>query len=227
MRHLCLAAISGAFIATGAVADTVELTITGTWTAADFDVSHTDAAATPATRDDDLVFGFAPFDGSLSFTLVVDTATEVVYLPGPDPVTTPFYGYTGVTLKNPIVFGSATFETSGILTGLVGPNGATAALWTNADLDNASPTQLSFRVGGTFDGSGNADLFVGTRNAGPGGLSFGDQFLLWEYFGEEIRSSTFTAVSTGAPAVPLPAPALMLAGGLAGLGLIRRRGRRA
>ena len=104
-----------------AQADIVELQITASWTASDFDVSST------LFGDDNRVFGVAPSEGSTSFTLLVDTSSVVSYTTGEFDVTHDWFGYTNVTLAGTHTFGSASWETHDILTNLVGPNASTAA----------------------------------------------------------------------------------------------------
>lgn len=204
-----------------AKASSVDLTITGAWIASDYDVSST-GPTTGATgvpqEDDDLVFGTAPSAGSTSFTLRVDTSSVVSFATGQFGVTHDWFGYDLVSLPGGHSFGSASWDTSDILTGLVGPNGSTAALWTDTDLTLGDPTKVSFRMFGDWEGS-SADLFVGSRTA----TTIGDQFLMWEYFGgEEIRSSSYSASVTAAAPVPLPAGAVLLLTGLGALAAARR-----
>ena len=181
-------------LAANAQAALVSLSITGSWTAADYDVSSTGPTAGALgipEENDDLVFGTAPSAGSTTFTLLVNTAGAHFFPTGALGVTHDWYGYTNVILVGTHTFGSASWVTSDILTGLVGPGGATAALWTNTDISVASPTLLSFRMFGSWEGS-NADMFIGSRTA----TTIGTQFLLWEYFGgEEIRSRSYSASS--------------------------------
>ena len=227
-----LAAIGLLTAASAASAATVELTVTGTWTAGDFDVSG--AAGSLPEGDDDLVFGIAPSAGSLSFTLLVDTSSVVAHPAGVGafPPANDFFGYDIVSFKDPVSLGTATWDTSDILTGLVGPYGSTAALWSDTDLSTlVDPMDISFRAGGEWTGTGGtgtADLFTGTRfalDSDGTGMDYTDQFLIWEYFGgEEIRFNGFEiSVAPSAPAVPLPASSLLLIAGLGGLATLRRR----
>lgn len=201
------------FLPFGVSASVIQLDITGSWVAADYDVSSTgpDSPAGIPEEDDDLVFGTSPSDGSITFSLLVDTASPTVFNTGDFGVTHDWYGYSNVTLKAPVSFGSATWDGTGILNSLVGPNGATAALWTDTDLTAAAPSLLSFRMFGDWEGA-TADVFFGSRTA----TTISESFLMWEYFnGEEIRSASYSA--NLAP-VPLPAGMVMLMTGLAGLG---------
>ncbi|SFR14135.1 VPLPA-CTERM sorting domain-containing protein [Poseidonocella sedimentorum] len=212
MRHVLTLFITilGLALPPAASAATTELTITGLWTAADYDVSSA------LYGDDDLVFGTSPSRGSLSFTLLVDTSSPTVFPSGTAGVTHDWYGYSSVTLKSTVTFGTATFTAASAITDLDGPSGSSAKLWTDTDITTADPTRLSFRIQGSWPG-GAADAFFGSRTT----ASIGDQFLLWEYFdGEEIRSSSYTA---SAAAVPLPAGGLLLLTALAGLTAARRK----
>jgi len=158
----------------------------------------------------------APSDGSTTFTLRVDTSSVVHFATGDFGVTHDWYGYDMVELLGGHSFGSASWDTSDLSTGLIGPNSATATLWTDADISLANPSLLSLRMFGDWEGN-NADMFIGSRTA----TTIGSQFLMWEYFGgEEIRSASYSAATS---AVPLPAPALLLMAGLAALGGMKRR----
>lgn len=201
----------------------VELDISASWTAADYDVSSTGpsvGATGVPQEDDDKVFGVAPSDGSINFTLLVDTSAVTSFNTGDFGVTHDWYGYSNVSLKNDVTFGSAIWSTADILTGLVGPNGITASLWTNSNLGaGIDPTLLSFRMFGSWEGS-NADMFIGSRTA----TTISDSFLMWEYFGgEEIRSAGYSA---SVDPVPLPAGMMLMLTGLAGLGGARALRRR-
>ena len=197
----------------------VELTLTPSWTTADYDVSSTGpsvGAAGIPEEDDDLVFGVSPSDGSLSFSLTVETSDVVSFTGGAFGTTHDWYGYNTVSLTAPFTFGSASWETSDILTALDGPNGTSAALWTDTDLSVAAPGLVSFRMIGDWEGN-SADMFFGSRTL----TTISSTFLMWEYYeGEEIRSTTYT---TRVSSVPLPAGAVLLATGLAGFGAMRRR----
>ncbi|WP_168797766.1 VPLPA-CTERM sorting domain-containing protein [Aliishimia ponticola] len=224
---LPLAAAGAMWLATTASAAVIELDVTASWTAADFDVSSTGTSSpsAPPEDNDDLVFGIAPSAGSINFTLLVDTASVVSYPAGGSvAVVHDHFGYSDVSLKDPVTLGSATWETSDILTTLIGPDGAEAALWTDTDLTAGDPTLLSFRMFGEWagtGGTGTADLFFGSRSVGPSGYQISDSFLAWEYFGgEEIRTTGYSA--SVAP-VPLPAGAALLATGLLGFAATRRR----
>lgn len=231
MRCTAAAAILAAttLFANSAQASVVELVVTGSWSSTDYDVSSTGptVGATGAPEeDDDKVFGTDPADGSVTFSLLVDTSSVSSFLTtGPDPVVHDFFGYSNVTLKDPVTIGDATWDSTSSLTSLVGPGGASALLWTDTDLTTGSPSLLSFRMFGTWAGTGatgSADMFIGPRTVGGSGMSIGTQFLTWEYFGgEEIRSNTYSA--SIAPAVPLPATSLLMIGGLAGFTAMRRR----
>ncbi|SLN33077.1 hypothetical protein PEL8287_01608 [Roseovarius litorisediminis] len=201
-----------------APAAVVDLEITGSWQASDYDVTSAgpDSPLGIPEENDDKVFGTSPSAGSTTFTLQVETSSVVHFATGEFGVTHDWFGYDLVSLPGGHSFGSATWDTADILTGLVGPNGSTAALWTDTDLTLADPTRLSFRMFGDWEGS-NADLFIGSRTA----TTIGDQFLMWEYFGgEEIRSSSYSA-SVGA--VPLPASSLLLLSGLFAVSRLRKR----
>lgn len=222
----CLAALCLA-IAPAAHASVVELVLTGSWAASDFDVSSTGTTnpSDPAEDNDDLVFGLAPSAGSISVTLLVDTSSVTSYLVGgPETVAHDHFGYTDVTLKDPVSLGTASWDTSDILTGLIGPGGTGASLWTDVDLTTGAPTLASFRMFGDWagtGGSGTADMFFGSRILSGSGYEITDSFLAWEFYqGEEIRSSDYTAAI--APVVPLPASVLFLAAGLGGFAGLRR-----
>ncbi len=170
----------------------VYLSITGSWTAANYDVSSTGTggAIEIPEEDDNLVFGTAPSDGSTTFTLRVDTSSAVSFATGYNGITHDWYGYSDVTLLGTHTFGSASWKTADILTGLVGVDNLTKALWTDTDIALADPTRLSFRMFGDWVGN-TADLFIGTNRTIT---TIGTKFLLWEYFGgEEIRSGTYSA----------------------------------
>jgi hypothetical protein len=183
--------ISGSVI--GTVTDTVDLCITGRWTADDFTVASPPTADDPAF--DGKVFGVAPSSGSTSIHLKVDT-TGYLFFQDPYGQGHDLYGYSGVTLGSPPhTFGTATWEN--ILPGMQGPDGAEAALWTDTDLTSAAPTLITLRMMGEApelrelceaDRPCSADIFFEGRFRPP-------KFLLWEFYaGEEIRNQTYTAV---------------------------------
>jgi len=198
----------------------VNLQVTGTWTASDYDVSSTGPSAGALgipEENDDLVFGTAPADGSTTFTLRVDTSSAVSFSMGYNGITHDWYGYSDVSLVGVHTFGSASWESGDILTDLVGVDGLTKALWTDTDIAVASPSLLSFRMFGDWEGN-TADMFFGSRTA----TTIGNQFLLWEYFeGEEIRSASYSATAS---VVPVPAAVWLFGTALVGLaGFSRRR----
>ena len=211
----CLLAFSSVVHAT-----IVDLTISGSWTADDYDVSSTgpDGGLGIPEEDDDLVFGTAASDGSTTFTLRVNTDSAVSYATGYNGITHDWFGYSDVSLLGTHTFGSASWTTDDILTGLVGVDGLTKALWTDTDIASADPTRLSFRMFGDWEGN-NADLFIGSRTT----TTIGNQFLMWEYYqGEEIRSNTYSAVAV-TQSVPEPATVFLLGVGLAGLGFASKK----
>jgi hypothetical protein len=184
-------------------AEVVELTITGYWSDKDIKVTNgSDKSYNLADpKFDGKIFGIAPAAGDLSLRLLVNT-NGVIFFPKGTTFTTDrtgtyslshdFYGYKQVTLVDETYsFGSATWKSDGILTGLEGPSDTKAALWTDVDLTQADPARISFRMFGQAPGL-TTDLFIGSRTP----FSIGPQFLLWEYYkGEEIRSSKYTAKS--------------------------------
>ena len=177
-------------------AEIVDVTITASWTAGDYDVSSTgpsSGALGIPEEDDDLVFGTEPSAGSTSFTLRVNTDSAVSFAAGYNGITHDWYGYSDVTLVGTHTFGSASWTTADILTGLEGVDGLTKALWTDTDIRISHPTVLSFRMFGDWEGS-SADMFFGSRTP----TTISNRFLMWEYFaGEEIRvsSNAYTAVA--------------------------------
>ncbi len=196
-------------------ASTVDLTITGSWTESDYDVSSTGptvGALGIAEENDDLVFGTAPSSGSTTFTLRINTDSAVSFATGYAGITHDWFGYSDVTLLGTHTFGSASWTTSDILTNLVGVDGLMKALWTDTDIASADPSRLSFRMFGDWEGN-TADMFFGSRTT----TTIGNQFLMWEYYeGEEIRSNTYSAVAQTV-AAPEPATLLLLGLGLAGI----------
>jgi len=201
-------------------ASIVDLTITGSWTASDYDVSSTgpDSALGIPEENDDLVFGTAPSDGSTTFTLRVNTDSAVGFATGYNGITHDWFGYSDVQLLGTHTFGSASWTTSGIVTGLVGVDGLTKALWTDTDIAVADPTRLSFRMFGGWEGS-SADLFIGSRTT----TTIGNQFLMWEYYrGEEIRSNNYSATAE-VQGVPEPATLALFGLGLLGIAYSRKK----
>lgn len=178
-------------------AEIIDLVITGSWDAADFDVSSTgpDYPIGDPQGDDDKVFGVAPSDGSTTFSIRVDTSSSTPLFPagylsnGTDVLAHDWIGYTNVTLIGTHTFGSATWENNGIVTSLEGVNGFNAALWTDTDITTGIPSRMCFRMFGEGDDL-NADLYVGDLT----NTIIGTRFLIWEYYGgEEIRSNSYTA----------------------------------
>lgn len=203
-----------------AQASIVDLTITGSWTASDYDVSSTgpDSALGISEENDDLVFGTAPSDGSTTFTLRVNTDSAVGFATGYNGITHDWFGYSDVQLLGTHTFGSASWTTSGIVTGLVGVDGLTKALWTDTDIAAAAPTRLSFRMFGGWEGN-SADLFIGSRTT----TTIGNQFLMWEYYGgEEIRSNNYSATAE-VQGVPEPATLALFGLGLLGIAYSRKK----
>ncbi len=213
-----VAALSG--FAPLAAAIPVDLTVTASWTATNFDVSSTgpNAPLGISEENDDKVFGIAPSAGSTSFVLRVETDSAVSYASGYNGITHDWFGYSEVELLGTHTLGTASWTTVDILTNLVGVDGLTRALWTDADITAANPTRLSVRMFGDWDGS-TADLFVGPRTT----TTIGTQFLAWEYFGgEEIRTNNYTVISSAA-AVPEPTTIALIGVGLLGCMAYRRQ----
>lgn len=185
--------------ALSAQAGVIDLKITASWNATDYDVSSTgpDSPLGIPEENDDKVFGISPSAGSTTFTLRVDTSSAVFYASGYNGITHDWYGYSDVSLVGTHTFGSASWETSDILTNLVGVDGVQKALWTDTDIAAVDPTRLSFRMFGDWEGR-SADLFIGSRTT----TTISKSFLMWEYYnGEEIRTSnTVTANSVSEPA---------------------------
>jgi hypothetical protein len=174
--------------------DMVYLEVTGSWTPANYYVQSTGptmGARRIPQENDDMVFGVAPSAGSTTFTLLVDTSTVQYFPMGYQGAAHPWYGYNGVQIVGTHRFGTAWWTTSSILTGLIGPGGARAALWTNKDLRTADPTLLSIRMFGHWSGY-TADLFVGIRT----NTTIYESFMLAEYYnGEHLFSESNAAVS--------------------------------
>lgn len=216
-RSLLIAALFS--LAPVAQATIVDLTVTGTWTAADYDVSSTgpDFPLSIPEENDDKVFGVSPSDGSISFTLQVNTDTAVSFTTGYNGITHDWFGYSDVTLLAPVSFGTATWDDSDILRSLVGVDGLKRALWTDANISLADPTRLSFRMMGDWDGR-TADMFFGSRTS----TTIGSTFLMWEYYkGEEIRSNTYSASSGRSVPEPGILPLVIL--GLVVIGYSQRK----
>lgn len=227
IAKLLAATLITACAMSSAQAAIIDLTITATWEASDFDVSSTGpspGAIGIPEEDDDLVFGVAPSAGSTSFTLRVNTSPVVSFSSGDFGVTHDWFGYSDVQLVGTHTFGTASWTTSDILTALEGPNGSSAALWVDTDLSVAAPSLISFRMQGDWTGEA-ADLFVGSRSP----TTIGTQFLMWEYFaGEEIRNDGLTVTYGATPAnVPAPATLALLVVGLAGVRARRAAAHRA
>jgi hypothetical protein len=182
-------------VASAAMAqDMVYLEVTGSWTPANFYVQSTGptmGARGIPQENDDMVFGVAPSAGSTTFTLLVDTSTVQYFPTGYQGTKHPWYGYNGVRVVGTHRFGTAWWTTESILTGLIGPGGARATLWTNKDLRTADPTLLSIRMFGHWNGH-TADLVVGIRT----NTMILETFMLAEYYnGEHLISESNAAVS--------------------------------
>jgi len=153
-------------------------------------------------RVDGAVFGIDPSYGSGSITLRIDTDNVIhfpagyTYVHGNGQSYTlhhDFYGYSDVALVTPFVFGNATWATSDILTGLIGPSDSVAALWSDSDLTTSIPSRVSFRAMGSWLG-GTADLFIGPRST----YDIMSSFFLHEYFGgDQIRTTNYSYHVTG------------------------------
>ena len=198
-----LMALLLALSASIAQADIIELHVTASWSASDFDVSST------LFGDDNTVFGVAPSNGSTSFTLLVDTSSMVSINVGEFGVTHDWFGYSDVTLARTHTFGSANWETGDITARLVGPNGLVAALWTNTDISIAAPSLMSFRMIGDWPG-GNADLFVGPRSA----TTISTRFSMSEYYEGENISRASNAITTAVTSPEPSAPESGVYGGI-------------
>ena len=207
--------------ASSANATVIDLSVTMSWLEDDYDVSSdglSSGAPGVPEADDGLVFGTAASDGSTTFVLRVETSSAISFLTGDFGVTHDWFGYSDVELLGGHSFGSASWDTASISTGLVGPNASSAALWTNTDIETADPSLLSFRMFGDWEGN-SADLFVGSRSP----FTISGSALLWEYFaGEEIRSNSYSA-TTGAVAVPEPGSLALFGLGLLALGQVRKK----
>jgi hypothetical protein len=102
-------------------ADLVNLSLTGSWTAADFKTGS-------KSDSDGEVFGLAPYDGSLTLNLLVNTNKFVSYSAGYSydyfgttyTLSHDWFGYSDVTLVDGYFsFGNAVWDNSSILS-LVG-----------------------------------------------------------------------------------------------------------
>jgi len=222
----CIACGPGLF-STGANAAMINVDITASWTAADFSVTDpADPLYNPADPAvDGKVLGVSPSAGSTTIHLIVDTSSFVSYSAGYTynylgtdyTLAHDWYGYQNVQLASPYSFGTASWDSSGILTDLLGPDGVGAALWTDTDITSGDPTLASFRMFGTDTGV-NPDLFVGPRT----NQFISTQFLLGEYYnGEDISVDGYTVTAS---VVPVPAAAWLFGSGLVGLvGIARRK----
>jgi hypothetical protein len=203
----------------------IELNISASWQATDYDVSASPIGL--AEEDDDKVFGMSPSSGSINFILQVDTSTLTSFMVGgAENVEHNHFGYTGVTLKAPVTLGSATWTSSDIID-LNGPGGAMAALWTDVDLTSGAPSLMSFRMQGSWvgaSGSKTADLFFGSRSfSNISGYKINSNFQAAEYFeGEKISNSNSNDSRIVNP-VSESHSALLVFLGLAGLGFMRKK----
>jgi hypothetical protein len=224
-------ALAWVMLASPARAELVDLTLTFTYSNTDFFLDPT--STTPPTgvpqENDGKVFGVAPSNGSTTFTLRVDT-TAAAFFPtghlsnGTAMLVHDWYGYSNVQLLCAHTFGTATWNFDDLATALVGPDDATATLWTNADIATANPTLLSFRMQGLGDGI-IADLFLGSRALTPTTLEIRHDGLLAEYFaGESIFRDTngYSAVAS-IVVVPEPGTGLLALIALVGATLRSRR----
>jgi hypothetical protein len=224
MRKLLAASAAPLILLAAGQADgaIVELTVSGFWSAGDFDVSPTQTMPSSGVpeEDDDQVFGVAPSDGSTTFILRVDTTQNTGLFPagylsnGANALTHDMIGYTDVELVGGShSFGDATWNSANILTGLIQVDGLGASLWVDRDLTTGDPSKIRFRM---LSSSGDitADLFVGADTTETG---ISDSFSIAEYFaGESLYSSSGYRGTVPAPGA---AGLLALAAGVA----IRRR----
>lgn len=206
-----------------AQATQIELNITASWTASNFNIAPTGpvsfAMGIPE-ENDDLVFGIAPSDGSTTFTLLVETNSAVSFASGYNGITHDWYGYSDVTLVGTHNLGSASWTTSDLVD-LDGVDGLKKLLWTDSDIAVADPTRLSVRMLGDWEGY-IADLFVGSRT----NTTIFNNFYIGEYYaGEYINGTTIdtstNAVNTGR--IPEPATLLLMGAGLAGVVASRKK----
>lgn len=216
-------AMAGVFLATtlySMQSMAVLLDIGASWTADDFSTG-----ILPSSNGE--VFGVAPSVGSTTVHLDVNTDSFYMFPSGYTynhlgvdyTLSHDFYGYTDVQLVGGIYsFGSATWNSEGILDYLEGPDELEAALWSNTDITSSDPSLVSFRMFGSGDGI-TADLFAGSRTPS----TINNDFTLWEYYqGDEIRVDGYT-VSRPNASIPEPTTLALIAAGLFGLGVTRRR----
>lgn len=134
-----------------------------------------------------------------------------------------WYGYSDVSLAGgSFSFGNATWDSSDILTNLIGVDRLGASLWTDADITTDQTTRLSFRMMGSYgNANGTADIFFGIRILDPPLYAINSQFFALEYYGgDEISSNSYSVTSA---IVPEPATMLLFGTGLAGLAGSRLR----